>query len=104
MSDISKAERAKSKIERMITNGATAILANSKFAYLVPYVQPGINAVYESWGTEIDGFLAKVFQSEASMDAGKQIAKEKFGSFLDDFEKELKTKTEENNAQNTVEK
>lgn len=101
MGDISKAERAKSKIERMITNGATAILSNSKFAYLVPYVQPAINAMYETWGTEIDGFLSKVFQSEATMDAGKKIAKEKFCSFLDDFEKELKEKTEDDNAQNS---
>lgn len=98
MIEISKVDIAMSAIERELMNQIAKMGFGSH-----PLVQLGLKAGKQMWGAEFKAFVASVIESDATMDAGKEVAKESFGSFLDDFQAKLKTKLEDNNAQDTTE-
>lgn len=90
MSDISKVDLAMSMLEREIMNG----IAKMGFGDH-PLVQLGLRAGKQMYGDKLRAIVASVVESDETMDAGKEVAKESFSNFLDGFQTKLKTKLEE---------
>lgn len=98
MSDISKVEIAMSMLYREVDN----FIIKAGFGEH-PLVQLGLKAGKQMYGDKLKTIVSSVIQSDDTMDAGKEIAKESFSDFLDGFQSKLKSKIEDNNAQDSTE-
>lgn len=88
--DINKVDIAMSMLEREAMNLVTKMGFGEH-----PLVQLGLRAGKQMYGDKLKAIVASVIQSDETMDAGKEVAKESFSSFLDSFQSKLKSKIDD---------